>query len=328
MYYRYKSKKRTQKTWETVLLVVAIVAVVSTLVYFRSYLYFWKFTYNRLSQKVQAAEMVVDQAERGKALEKAGAACADYRAEHPFQSDAYFLSARVQYLLGELQSGGSLSNAVIADSDLSNDHFLQSIRYIRKGMSLDAKSRPDDLTCVILAKSCFFSNFSSRAEIGNILAMVRNPKSLPRLDDRRFYGLVQVLNGEPEAGVQFLIENGEIQKDEDGKMFLASAYALAKQYTNAIMEYRALVEGARSPEIIRRAQIGLGKVYFRQSLFKESLAQFEEILKNSPSDNESRIWSARCYISLGDKFSAKKRCQDVLGDDPKNRDALDLIKQL
>lgn len=330
MYYRYKSRKRAQRNYETVLIVFAVIAVVFGLVYFRNYLYFWKYNYNRLSKTVTVAERAVDRTQRDQLLQKASATCDDYRNDNPMQSDGYFVSARVQYLLGELASGGSLSGMVINENagEGSKAHFLQAIRYIRKGMSLDTRNVPDDVTCVILAQSCFLTDFCSRAEIMATLAKIRSPKTLPRLDDRRFFGLMTVLNGDPEAGVQFLIENGEIQKDEDGKLFLASAYALAKQYTNAIMEYRALVESARSPDVIKKSQVGLGKVYFRQSLFKESLEQFEGIVKNSPDDAEAKLWSARCYQSLGDKFSAKKICQDILSADPHNGDAQDLIKQL
>ena len=158
--------------------------------------------------------------------------------------------------------------------------------------------------------------------------MVRSPKTLPRLDDRRFFGLMTILNGDPDSGVQFLIDNGEIQRDEEGKLFLASAYALAKQYTNAIMEYRSLVDSARSPEVVHTAQVGLGKVYFHQSLFREAQAQFEGLLKTKPDDQEAKLWTARCYLSLGDKFLAKKLCQEILSADPNNKDAAAMIVQL
>ena len=329
MYYRYKSKKRTQRHYETVLIVLGAAALVFALVYFRSYLYFWKFSYNRLSRTVTAAEETVDPKMRDELLQKAMSACENYRGQNPLQADAYYISARVQYLMGESESGGSLSRSVIEErSGVTNDHFLNAIRFIRKGMSLESKKRPDDVTGIILAQSCFMTDFVSKEEISSILSQIRSPKTLPRLDDRRFYGLMSILNGDAEAGVQFLVDNGEIQKDEDGKLFLASAYALAKQYTNAIMEYRSLVDSARSTEVIRRSQIGLGKVYFRQSLFREAQAQFDALLKAAPDDAEAKLWIAKCYLSLGDKFLAKKLCQEILSADANNKEAAAMAAQL
>ncbi len=71
-------------------------ALVFALIYFRSYLYFWKFSYNRLDRTVSAAEAAPDLKERQELLEKAAAACDKYRAQNPLQSDAYFISARAQ----------------------------------------------------------------------------------------------------------------------------------------------------------------------------------------------------------------------------------------
>jgi tetratricopeptide (TPR) repeat protein len=329
MYYRYKSKRRTQRNYETILIFLAVAAIVVSLVYFRNHLYFWKFSYNRLTRAVTTAEQASDHKEREALLAKALASCDNYRNQNPLQRDGYYVSARVHYLIGELESGGSLSRSVIDEREGgANPHFLQAIRFVRKGMSLDPKARPDDVTGVILAQSCFMTDFNSREEIAKILSMIRSPKTLPRLDDRRFYGLMTILNGDPESGVQFLIDNGDIQKDEEGKLFLASAYALAKQYTNAIMEYRSLVDSARSSSVVRTSQIGLGKVYFRQSLFKEAQVQFEGLLKATPDDAESKLWVARCYQASGDKFLAKKLCQEILSADPNNKDAAGMMVQL
>ena len=202
MYYRYKSKKRAKKSYEIVLIAVFVVLAIAALFHYRNYLLFWKFTYNRLQKQLYAAESIQDSKEKITYLGKNITTCDDYRNDNPFQSDGYYLSARAEYMLAEAEAGGSLSDAVInesmaAISPEARTHFTQAIRFIRKGMSLDPKSRPDDETYAILAKACFYLNYYSSADIQAILASIRNPKSLGNLDDRRFYGLMLILNGDP-----------------------------------------------------------------------------------------------------------------------------------
>ncbi|MGL4368779.1 MAG: hypothetical protein ACRCUT_03790, partial [Spirochaetota bacterium] len=209
MYYRYKSKKRAKKSYELILIAVLIVAALTGLFHFRNYLLFWKFTYNRLAKQIHSAEAVADPVKRSESLEKAVAACDGYRNDNPFQSDGYFLSAKSSYLIGETEAGGSLSLLVIEDavsaiSVQARGQFENAVRYIKKGMSLDSNSRPDDEILVILAKSYFYLDYYKTEEIQSVLSQIRDPGGLPGLDDRRFFGLMLIQGGDPEGGVKFL----------------------------------------------------------------------------------------------------------------------------
>jgi thioredoxin-like negative regulator of GroEL len=74
--------------------------------------------------------------------------------------------------------------------------------------------------------------------------------------------------------------------------------------------------------------MGIGRVYFTQSLVKEALAKFSEVLSSDPQNDSAKLWMARCYISMNDKITAKKLCYEVLAKNAQDSEALELSKGL
>jgi tetratricopeptide (TPR) repeat protein len=177
-----------------------------------------------------------------------------------------------------------------------------------------------------MAKAYFYLEYYSPEEIKKTLDMVRNPSALPGIDDRRFYGLMKIVGGDPDGGVRFLVDSADIQRDHPGKLFLASAYTLAKQYTNAIVEYKSILESSPEQQTMVKARVGLGRVYLTQQLAKEALQQFDEALRNDQQNIQAKILSARAYLSLGDKAAAKRLCSDLLSHNIDNAEIREILK--
>ncbi len=333
MYYRYKSKRSSGVSIKIIVIVILVASVVFTVFHFREYLQFWRYSYNRISEQIESAGNVKDPSSRNTALDNVLSITADYINDNPKSCEPYYLQARVYFLKGTAMGAGDIISFII---DNKRDvlpqnvraNFEKAIQSINKGRCFDSHSVPEDEILILLAKSYFYTDYYGSQAIQELLSSVRNPRLLKNSDDRKFFGLMKIVGGNGEEGVQFLVEAGDIHQNDTGKLFLASAYTLAKQYTNAIIEYKSILETISDPVILEKAKIGLGRVYYTQSLFRESLAQFTEVLKGNPSSIESKAWIARCSIALGDKGTAKKICEEILAIDKENAAVLSMQKDL
>ncbi|HEY1407022.1 MAG TPA: tetratricopeptide repeat protein [Spirochaetota bacterium] len=333
MYYRYKSKKSSGRPVKILVLICFLAAFVFLVYHFRGYLQFWRYSYNRIVEQIDHAGSVSDPKGRTAALNKVLAITDEYIADNPNSCEPYYLQARVYFNRGVALGGGDLISFIIDNKrdvlpSAARSDFEKTIQQINKGLCFDSHSVPDDEVLLLLAKSYFYINYYGSQTIQELLSSVRNPRLLKNGDDRKFFGLMKIVGGNGEEGVQFLVEAGDIHRDDTGKLFLASAYTLAKQYTNAIIEYKSILENVHDPVVLDKAKLGLGRVYFTQSLFREAMAQFSDVLKDDPSSNDVKIWIARCALSTGDKAAAKKICSEILAVDKENPGALVLLKDL
>lgn len=333
MYYRYKSKKSSGFSFKIIILILLAAGMIFSIYHFREYLQFWRYSYNRISDQIESASHVGSQPARVAALDKMLKVTEEYVTENPKSCEPYYLLARVYFNKGVALGAGDIISFIVDNNreELSaavSENFEKSIQAIKKGQCFDSHSVPDDEVLILLSKAYFYTDYYGSQTIHDLLSSVRNPRMLKNSDDRKFYGLMKIVGGNGEEGVQFLMESGDIHRNDTGKLFLASAYTLAKQYTNAIIEYKSLLESVNDPVMVEKAKIGLGRVYFTQSLYRESIAQFEDVLKSNPGSIDSKIWIARCNISLGDKAAARKICTEILAADKENAAALSLQKSL
>jgi tetratricopeptide (TPR) repeat protein len=333
MYYRYKTKKSSGRTGK-VITIVLIASVVFFLVYhFRSQLQFWKYSVNRLTLQIDKAEDISNIQARISELDRIKPLIDEYVSENIVSCDGYYLQARILFLRGIAVDGGDLVSFIIDNrrgsvSLRAKDDIESAIQKINKGLCFERHSAPSDDVLLMTAKAYFYIDYYSSKRILDTLSSVRNPRSLKRIEDRKFFGLMRIVGGNGEEGMQYLVETGDLQNGDKGKLFLASAYFLAKQYTNAIMEYKSVLENSSDPLVKMKAHMGLGRVYYTQSLAREALNQFGEVLKSDPTDITAKMWSVRSFLLVGDKFSAKKICQEILTVDKDNIEAAELSRGL
>ena len=128
--------------------------------------------------------------------------------------------------------------------------------------------------------------------------------------------------------LRFLLSKGAVSSSFNGKLFLASAYTLAKKYTLAIIEFNALLKSSHDPSSERIIGVSLAKVYFAQSLYNESMALLQPLVLADASDAEAKIWLAKNYAALGEKARAKDLLSQVLSADADNAEAKSLIHSL
>jgi FimV-like protein len=72
------------------------------------------------------------------------------------------------------------------------------------------------------------------------------------------------------------------------------------------------------------AYFNLGRIYYDQHLYKESVEQYISALALE-DDNNCRIWLGKNYIALGEKDRAKSVLNEVLNADNTNEEAKKLL---
>jgi tetratricopeptide (TPR) repeat protein len=332
MYYRYRSNKGSNRYLKIISIIVFIIAVVVLLYNFRSSIQFWRYSYNSIIGSLIKVEQVIDKSARLELLAKIQPEAENYAKDNPFSSESYYALARVTFLKGEAMANIDIISYVVGsykviDPDAVRE-FEKSMKMINKGLCFESHTSPPDEILVLQAKSFFYTNYYEIASTQKLLESVRNPRLLKSVDDRRFYGLMKIIGGNADDGVQYLLDYGDIKNEANGRLFLASAYYLAKQNTNAIIEYKSIIDNNSDLAIVLKARIGLGNVYYTQSLGRDAVIQFEEADKIDSSNQAVRLMLARSYLLSGDKVKAKPILEQILASDKQNMEVQDLIKSI
>jgi tetratricopeptide (TPR) repeat protein len=329
MYYRYKSKKQSGRKYKVIAFIIIAACVMYPLYHFREYLQIWKYSINKIEKQITKAEKVHDAAEKKNMLLKAVSLCDDYEDGNPLSPEPFYLEARAWAGIAEVDSGDDFSAFITDDrksslSESAKASFRKALQSANKGMSLDQKSRPDDNTLIVVAKAYFYLDYYSPEEVRKVLDQVRNPAELKSIGERKFFGLMKIAGGDPDGGVRYLSESAGIQGSPEGKLFIASAYSIAKQYTNAIMAYKSVVDANPSGDIVVKAKVGLGKVYLTQQLYKEALAQCDDALKIDDQNISVKTLGAKVYFALGDRINAKKIAADLVSKGVTDKEITDI----
>jgi tetratricopeptide (TPR) repeat protein len=91
------------------------------------------------------------------------------------------------------------------------------------------------------------------------------------------------------------------------------------------MNFKKILGMTTDNGILKLAHANLGKIYFNQSLYKESLAHFAEALKIDDRDQILKIWIGKDYSALGDKTKARAIWTEVLTADRSNEEVKKLL---
>ncbi len=330
MYSRYKVSRKNN----AVVRFIIFLAVAGVLVYFghrnRQYLFFWKYTSNRIVKRIEQAAKMKNGPMRDAALTELGGIMKSYRKDNPLAPDVYLQAGRVEFLTAESALPGTFSELVINDSvhDLPSRariHFIRSIKDFRKAAALtDDGSLPAE-SALLLARASYHTGYKTPEEIYDILQKHRVPGSVTGTEGARFCALIEIVSGRVDKGLERLVDNGDVFDSLQGRLLLATAERTGRRYTNAIMHYREVAGLTSDKKILKLVNINLGKLYFNQSLYQESITHFNRALELDSEDSESRIWLGKNYARLGDRVKAKAVWTEVLTRDSSNDEARKLL---
>ena len=209
----------------------------------------------------------------------------------------------------------------------SKKHFQNAIRDIKKGLVLLNGNNVDPAYMLILARACYFSRYYEIDEINKMIEKF-NEINNPSVEEKRFYSVIKIKSQNEDFGLKYLIENGEVVKTVQGKLFLAASQKIAKKYTDSIINYKKVLSETSDQNIKKLIYKNLGSIYFTQRLYKESLELLMKALEIDQLDNEIRIWIGKNYHALGDKDKARLIWTDILKSDKTNSEVKNLLSYL
>jgi uncharacterized protein HemY len=94
--------------------------------------------------------------------------------------------------------------------------------------------------------------------------------------------------------------------------------------TEAIIAFQKILKSAEDSVSQRIAYSNLGRIYYDQRLYKESLEQYTAALALG-DDLNCRLWLGKNYMALGEKDKAKTVWTEVLNADSSNEEAKKLL---
>ncbi len=332
MYDRYKSKKKNTGIYKFLVAVILIGAAVYLGVRYQHYLAFWKYNQSKLEKKIEAMRLIKDADRRREAIVDLSDAYERLKLERMTDPDTFFVSGELHYMMGESYLPGSFSELYINDrvSEASREakaEFLKAIRDIKKAAALD-NGAMDDARCFMLAKAALYADYYTPAEIFLMIEKTGETIKQKGVENIRFYSMVNIANKREDYGLKYLAEHGMVRDNIQGKLFYATAERLAKKYTGAIVTYKDVLARTSDEQVRKLVHINLGKIYFNQTLYRESLDQFFLALKIDAKDSVPKIWIGKNYSAMGEKDKAKAIWSEVLTTDGMNTEAKALMKMM
>lgn len=329
MYYRYKSKKKDRKLLKMFLFCILAVAVIYTGYSYRSKIMFWRVNHNRMVDQINQISQISDPAQKVETLRKLAEDIEAYKLDNLHEADAYIYSSRIYYNLGQAISGRNFTEMFLDDilMQLTPEQkkcFYQSIKDMSKAIAiLDGKElEVQDL--FILGKSYFFTGYRDNT---GIYTMLKNASATPELlpvEDVRFYSLICLLENATDEGLDLLDKKGGVEDSMQGRLFKAKALKNAMKYTDAIIAFQKILKTTDDPYVQKLSYSNLGKIYFSQNLYKESLDQFVAAL-NFGDDVNYKIWVGKNYSAMGMKDKAKTVWSEVLAVSADNEEVKKLL---
>jgi predicted negative regulator of RcsB-dependent stress response len=332
MYDRYKSKKKSTGIYKFFGAIALIAAVAYLGVRYHDYLAFWKYNQSKLEKRIESLRHIKDTEKRREAIIDLSETYDRLKQERQVDPDPFYISGELHFLLGESYLSGSFSELYINDrvSDISKEakaEFMKAIRDIKKGSALD-NGALNDPRSFMLARAALYADYSSPAEIFQIIEKTGESIKKQDAENIRFYSMVNIVNKREDYGLKFLAEYGMVHESIQGLLFFATAERLAKKYTGAIVSYRNVLARTSDERVRKLVHVNLGKIYFNQSLYRESLDQFAQALKIDEKDAMPKIWIGKNYSAMGEKDKAKAIWGEVLTTDGSNTEAKELMKMM
>jgi tetratricopeptide (TPR) repeat protein len=329
MYDRYKSKRRNTGPYKLLAVLIILGAGIFLVVRYHEYLAFWKYNRNKLYKTVDVARNIRDPLKKREALVDLAETFERYKEEHQVSADAFFISGEVHYLLGVTYLPGNFSEMYINDrmreiGPEARHAFLSAIKDLKKGAALE-NGTLDDSYVFMIAKAGLYSGYYAPEEIFEMIAKTGETVKVKDVENIRFYSIINIMNKREDYGLKFLSDYGMVKDNIQGLLLFATAERVAKKYTGAIMSYKDVLARTSDPAIQKLVHVNLGKIYFNQSLFKESLDQFTLALQMDQKDTLPKIWMGKNYAAMGAKDKAKAIWSEVLTTDGANTEVKELL---
>jgi tetratricopeptide (TPR) repeat protein len=330
VYTSYKSKKRGNKKYKILLLLSIIALAGYTGNKYKQYIFFWEYTYNKLCESLSGIENIRDTEKKLGKLRDLNAVCDGYNNQNQTSPEAFSISARVHYQIGELYCGGTFSDIIIYDkiaaiNSSAQTEFIESIIDFKKMIALSSANEITPRDSLLMAMACYYTDFCPAKELLKITGGIDKPESLNNPEFIRFIATIDIINGRYEKGLDILKKFDQKSDTEKGKLFLATVYKTAGMYTNALLEFKSILEKTNDIDIKKLISVNLGTIYYNQSLYNESLYYFTNALNIDSKDNRLKIWIGKNYSSLGLKVKAKAIWNEVLASDNNNKEAKRLL---
>ncbi len=329
MYDRYKSKRKNTGIYKFIGIIILIAAAATLAVNYRHYLAFWRYSQSKLEKRIETVKKMKDPVKKREALAEFSDLYEKQKHERMIDADLFFLSGEIHYMIGETYLGGSFSELFINDrtGEISKEamlEFLKTIKDIKKGCALD-NDAPEDRYSFILAKAAYYTGFYNSRDIFEMIEKTGDSVKLMDVENIRFYSMANIIHKKEDYGLKFLAQYGMVKDNIQGLLFFATAERVAKKYTGAIVSYKDVLARTSDDSIRKLVHVNLGKIYFNQSLFRESIDQFSLALKIDVKDTTPKIWIGKNYSALGEKDKAKAIWSEVLTTDVTNAEVKHLL---
>lgn len=330
MFYRYKTKRKKHKTLRFFFAAVFLAFAVYLGYRYGDYLAFWRYSDNKLLAEIDEAKSIEDAEQRLSALTKAKDSVKNYREENPLNPNSYYYTADVYYSSGAALLPGTFSELLINDrldgiKPSAFNEFQRAVRYMRKGTALAKKEKPDDKYAIIFAKSCFYTEFLDIKTVNELLTDIDKPSDIENV---RFCSMIKILAGDVDGGFELLEENGNISSGAEGILFLAALQAKTGQYTNAIINYKKLLNSQTDDSVLKLVRMSLGRIYYKQSLYSEAMEEFSEAGKLDGTDADVGLWTGKTYASMGASDKARAVWAEALTKDKSNAELKRLLDSI
>ena len=99
------------------------------------------------------------------------------------------------------------------------------------------------------------------------------------------------------------------------------------KYTDAIIAFQKILKTTDDVNVQKLSYSNLGKIYYSQNLYKESLDQFNAALLLG-DDINCKIWVGKNYLAMGMKDQAKVVWSEVLAANGDNEEVKKLLGSL
>ena len=329
MYYRYKSKKKDRRF----LKFIVLAGMAGTLTYMlytnKAKLMFWRINQNRIIKSIDDVSGIQDPVKRVEDLKKLGEDLESYKKDNMLDPEAYLLASKLYMKLGLNLDNRSFSEMYIDDSLAtlsreSRSYLILVVRDINKAIALNDGNdiELDDL--LSLAKAAFLTGYYGTDYIYSLVnSRIRSEENIS-VENARFYSLLSIMSGKADEGLEYLRSKGAVDGSIQGKLFMARALTDGMKYTDAIMAFQSILKGAEDANVQRICYLNLGRIYYNQRLYRESLDQYTAAL-NISADNNCRVWIAKNHFALGEKEKALIILNEAAALEPANEEVKQLL---
>ncbi|MCL1834272.1 MAG: hypothetical protein FWG49_07205 [Leptospirales bacterium] len=319
MYDRYKAKKKDRKLSKLFFIAILICLTIYLGNNFKSKLMFWKMDRNRITDQIERISSITDSEKKIAYIKQLSENVEAYKEENPLDSDSYIYSARIYYNLGFALSGKSFTEMYIDDSLNSftseqQRYFIKSINSLSKAAAILDGKNIETKDMLILCKSYFFTGYKENSKIFSLLKPISPSIDKFSVDDIRFYAIICLSAETVDESLGILSKKGETEESVQGRLFKAKALTNSHRYTEAIIAFKDISKNSDDPSVIKITLTNLGKIYFNQNLYRESLEQFTSALSLSDDNNDvnCKLWIGKNYLAMGMKDKARAVWNEII----------------